>query len=111
MIACCGLDCGKCPAYIATQKNDKKELAKVAVQWSKQFGQDLKPENVICDGCTCQSPRKSGYCTVCKIRICCLGKGKKNCAFCEEYSCGKLEEFFKDAPEAKENLGKIKIKV
>jgi len=108
LIAYCGLDCAQCPAYIATQKNDKEGLAKTAAQWSKQFKVTVKPEGVICDGCTSPSNRKISHCAICEIRTCCVGKGKENCAFCTEYICEKLEKFFKEAPQAKENLEKIK---
>lgn len=108
LIAYCGLDCGKCPAYIATQKNDKKGLAKTAAQWAEQFKVSVKPEDVVCDGCATPSDKKASYCSMCEIRACCLEKGKENCALCGEYICEKLEKFFKEAPQAKENLEKIK---
>lgn len=108
MIAYCGLNCAQCEAYIATQKNDKKGLAKIAKKWSKQFGEKMKAKDVICDGCKTPKGRKVPYCALCKIRVCAIEKGKVNCAVCEEYICGKLADFFKEAPEAKKNLGKIK---
>jgi len=110
LIAYCGLDCSQCPAYIATQKDDKKGLAKTAAAWSKQFGIKIKPEEVVCDGCATPSKQKSSYCAMCEIRLCCIGKGKDNCALCEEYICKKLEKFFKEAPEAKKGLEKIRKK-
>lgn len=110
LIAYCGLDCVQCPAYIATQKNDKEGLAKTAAQWSKQFKATVKPEEVICDGCASPSNRKASYCAICEIRTCCVGKGKENCALCEEYICEKLGKLLKDWPGAKENLEKIKKK-
>lgn len=50
LIAYCGLDCGNCPAFIATQKNDQEGLAKTATSWKAQFNVDVKPEDVVCDG-------------------------------------------------------------
>lgn len=108
LMACCGIDCAVCPAYIATQKNDKKGLAKTAAKWSKLYKVDTKPEDVICDGCATPSPRKTIFIKECKIRICCLDKNVENCACCEEYICKKLEEFFKEAPTAKKGLEKIR---
>jgi hypothetical protein len=32
----------------------------------------------------------------------------KNCAYCDEYACEKLKEFFKMAPSAKKSLDKIR---
>ena len=38
ILAYCGLDCGECEAYIATQKNDRVELEAVAKNWSARYG-------------------------------------------------------------------------
>lgn len=107
LMAYCGLNCGKCSAYIATQNNDKEGLAKTAAQWSERFKVKIKPADVICDGCATSGKRKASYCAMCEIRICCVEKGKKNCALCGEYICEKLGKFFKQAPEAKENLERV----
>lgn len=107
IIVYCGLDCGKCPAYIATQNNDKKALAKTAAEWSKEFNQEIKPDDIVCDGCVGDG-RKSSYCSVCEIRACCIEKEKDNCALCQEYICEKLKKFFEQAPQAKENLEEIR---
>jgi hypothetical protein len=37
-----------------------------------------------------------------------LGKGLKNCAYCDDYVCEKLTRFFEMAPEAKTTLAEIK---
>lgn len=108
LIAYCGLDCGKCPAYLATKNNDRKALEKTAAEWSERFKAEIKPEEIICDGCTSPTDRKNAYCSMCEIRLCCLKKSFKNCASCEEYSCEKLEKFLKGASEAKENLEKLR---
>ena len=34
MIACCGLDCSKCEAYLATQEDNDVKRAEVAKKWS-----------------------------------------------------------------------------
>ena len=108
LIAYCGLDCCQCPAYIATQKDDQEGLAKTAAQWAEKFKVEVKPKDVICDGCATPSPRKASYCNICEVRLCCIGKAVDTCASCAEYICGKLKEVFKQAPQAKENLEKIR---
>ena len=69
---------------------------------------EMKPEEILCDGCGTPSERKISYCSTCEIRVCCIEKGKENCAVCEEYMCAKLEEFSKEAPEAKKSLEQIR---
>lgn len=108
MIAFCGLTCTECPAFIATQKDDDKEREKVAELWSKQFNEDIKPEDINCDGCLSESDRIFNYCKVCKIRKCGQEKGVKNCAYCDDYTCENLNEFFDMAPEAKTSLEEIR---
>jgi len=108
MIAFCGLTCSECPAYIATQREDDDERRKVAEMWSKEFKVELKPEDINCDGCISNSERLFGHTKVCEIRRCGLDKKIKNCAYCDEYACEKLTDFFKVAPEAKNNLDEVR---
>jgi len=107
MMAYCGLICTDCPPYIATQKNDDEERKKVVEMWSKHDAA-LKIEDINCDGCLADSERLFKYCGVCEVRKC--GKEKKvaNCAYCDDYACDKLTEFFKMAPEAKTRLDEIR---
>ena len=37
MIACCGLVCTQCPAYLATQANDLQKAQQTAAMWSKMY--------------------------------------------------------------------------
>ncbi len=108
MIAYCGLDCSKCYGYLATQANDDKQIAEVAIKWSAQFHSDVKPEHVICDGCKADG-RKSFHCaTLCKIRKCCIDKQYDTCIVCNSFACSDLKFVLDNAPEAKENLDKLK---
>mgnify|MGYP001146697923 CR=1 FL=1 len=50
-VAWCGIDCTECKAFIATQKNDNTMRRQVADEWSKEFGHEIKPEEINCDGC------------------------------------------------------------
>ena len=85
-----------------------KERRKVAELWSKQYNADIKPEDVNCDGCLSESGRLIGHCKVCEIRKCGRDKNIINCAYCNEYACEKLNQFFKMAPDAKTTLEDIK---
>jgi hypothetical protein len=76
MISYCGIDCSGCPAYLATQADDMEALARVAEEWSEQFGMEIPPESIICDSCkTGEDARRSGYCSICGVRTCAVGKG------------------------------------
>lgn len=108
MIAYCGLCCTDCEAFIATQKDDDAEREKLAQKWSKEYGSDIKSDDINCDGCLPDEGRHISYCAVCKIRKCVKQKGIDNCAYCDDYSCETLNEFLKIAPPAKENLEKIR---
>ena len=51
--AYCGLDCGECEAYVATQKNDRAGLEAAAKKWTAQFGgKDMGADVCVCDGCS-----------------------------------------------------------
>lgn len=111
LIAICGLACDECIAYIATQKNDDKMKQKVVEAWSSENWQ-LKLEDIDCDGCTI-GKRLHKYCFKCEVRACGLEKDVKNCAYCNDFSCEKLENYLSDfstssAQKAKANLEQIR---
>jgi len=107
-IAFCGLDCGKCGAYLATKEDSDEKRAEVAKMWSKMFNAEIKSEQINCYGCHSVEGPRFNHCEVCEIRKCGLEKEVDNCALCSEYSCDKLEAFFKMAPDAKANLEKLR---
>lgn len=103
-IAFCGLDCTKCPAFIATQTDDAALRAKTADEWSKAFGGTLNPEDICCDGCHSTDGRLFSHCFKCNIRACGSSKAVSNCGFCDEYACDKISEFIQYAPGVKPAL-------
>jgi hypothetical protein len=107
IIACCGLNCSGCPAFIATQKNDYGERVKVAKEWSEMYKIEFKQEDINCDGCLAVSGRQIPYCSTCEIRKCVSEKKFANCAYCNDYPCTKLSSI-DTVPEAKDNLERIK---
>ena len=104
----CGLDCTTCEAYIATQSDDDSEREKVAVKWSKQYEADIKTSDVNCDGCMSEGDVHFMHCDMCEIRKCGVERGLKNCAYCDDYACEQLENFFKMVPVCKENLDEVR---
>jgi hypothetical protein len=108
MIAICGLTCSDCPAFLATQKDDDEERKRVAEMWSKEYGADMKPEDINCDGCILTEGRHIAHCSTCEIRKCGLERGVENCGHCDDYACEKLGKFFEMAPAAKDTLDGVR---
>ncbi len=104
MLGCCGIDCSRCGAYIATLENDDEKRVEVAREWSEQYNADIKPEQIVCNGCASDGPWFHYTEHVCGIRKCCLSRSLANCAECGEYACEMLEGFFNMVPEARTNL-------
>ena len=107
-IAHCGLNCNECGAFLATQENDDLKRAEVSQEWSKLFKVEIKPEDINCEGCQSDRGRVFNYCKVCEIRMCGKEKGLKNCGYCGDYPCRKLNFIFSTAPNAKKRLDEIK---
>jgi predicted nucleic acid binding AN1-type Zn finger protein len=108
IIAYCGIVCSECPAYIATQNNDDAKRRETAEQWTKQFGHEMKPEDINCYGCLTDTGRIVNYCAICEIRTCARERGMVNCAYCDDYACDKLEKFFQMAPMFRATLDEIR---
>jgi hypothetical protein len=108
MTSICGLWCNECGAFIATRNDDDEKRAEVARLWSEQYNHDIEPADINCLGCTSDSERLFSYCEVCQIRKCAKKKQVKNCAYCDDYPCDKLGDFFRMAPEAREHLDAIR---
>ena len=55
LIGCCGLDCEKCGAYIATVNNDDEMRKQTAKLWSEWNNTEIPPEAINCTGCRTES--------------------------------------------------------
>lgn len=108
MIAYCGINCTECPAYIATVNSDNAKREKTAKEWSKMFNADIKPEDINCEGCLSDGNVLFSHCYECSIRKCARERKVKNCAYCFDFPCQMLSEFFEQVPEAKKNLENIR---
>ena len=104
-IACCGLDCEKCEARIATINNDDKARAVVAKKWSEWNKVEIMPEMINCTGCRIAGV-KTPFCgNICGIRKCAMSKNYKTCADCSEMeSCKTLSMITKNNADALKNL-------
>ena len=108
MIGFCGLNCHQCGAFLATRENYDVKRREVAELWSKEYGTDIRAQDINCDGCISNGGILFSHCDVCEIRKCGKEKGIVNCAFCSDYPCTKLAEFFALVPESKTRLDSIR---
>lgn len=119
MIAYCGIDCAKCPAYRLPRLGEKLHM-KGFFQWMLRRGierarhgrsqkLDARSQNaevkgqepsakateeagyIICDGCTAIDARCLKPCLACPVRCCAMETGITNCAHCPKFPCGQLE--------------------
>jgi hypothetical protein len=108
VIACCGLECEKCEAFIATATNDDALREKTARQWSEAYHAPILPEHINCTGCL-SSGVKTYHCeNLCEIRKCAVGRAIVTCAECGDFPCGRLSDLFKMAPQAETNLQSLR---
>lgn len=105
MIACCGLDCEKCDARIATITNDDALREKTAALWTKLNGVTITPEMMNCTGCRVEGA-KTPFCdSICPIRGCVRERGLETCADCARMDdCQTLGRITANNPSALENL-------
>lgn len=108
MIACCGLDCEKCDAYLATVHNDNALREVTAKLWSELNHAPITPEMINCMGCRMDGA-KTLYCdSMCEIRKCVLKKGLATCGDCAELeSCNIVGAVLENSAEARRNLDLI----
>ncbi len=107
--AFCGLDCGECEAYVATQKGDGAAVEKVAEEWAARYGRkDLSADMCVCDGCASGKRMSTAHAATCGLRLCASSRGVQTCAHCPDYGCETLQKFFAFAPVLKGRLEAIR---
>ena len=111
LIGCCGLDCEKCDARIATITNDDVLRKKTAALWTKLNGVTILPEMIKCAGCRIEGV-KTPFCDkLCPIHNCVCEKGLNTCADCKKMNgCSTLDSIAKNSPFVLENLKQLKDK-
>ena len=108
MIGCCGLNCTRCGAYIATQTDDDAKREEVAREWTEKHGGHFTADQINCDGCQADGRAPDWTAKMCPIRKCARGKGIETCAACDQYACEDLEGILKVAGEARANLDALR---
>lgn len=105
LIACCGLDCEACDARIATLNNDDALRERTARKWAEMHNSpEITAETINCMGCRTEG-LKFGWCSMCGIRACALGKGFETCGECSELeTCPTVAPVLEYTPEARANL-------
>jgi len=78
--------------YIATAEDDEQAKEKIAIEFSGGRMQFSK-EDMNCYGCFHEETKNSKMCGGCEIRICGEDKGVKNCAYCGDYPCSKINTY------------------
>ncbi len=94
LVAPCGLYCGVCGIYYATESGDQTLKEKLA----KAYGDT--PDKINCRGCLSDSVY--WYCAVCAIKSCTKEKGYSGCQQCESFPCDKINN--SPVPEGKKNI-------
>lgn len=104
-IGCCGLDCEKCDAYLATVHDDQALREKTAALWAELNHAPILPEHISCEGCR-RNGRKTVYCAhMCQIRRCAMERGVPTCGSCPELErCQTVGEVLAHRPDALANL-------
>ena len=107
MIGCCGLNCEKCDAYIATKNNDDALREKTAKLWSELNHTRILPEHINCTGCRADGV-KTVFCeSICAVRKCALQQGFATCGDCRKMeTCPTLGTIVANNPDALKNLKK-----
>ena len=84
LIGCCGLDCEKCDARIATLNDDNALREKTAASWTKLNGTTITPDMINCTGCRLEGI-KTPFCDkLCPVHNCVREKKLDTCADCKE---------------------------
>jgi len=111
LVAPCGLYCGACPMYLATQENSEKRLESLMKQFSAGKMQ-MKREDLLCDGCI-GGGRVASFCRSCAMRSCAESKPDvTRCSDCPDFPCSKITNFNNDGmthhSEVLQNLRALK---
>ena len=109
LIGCCGLDCEKCDARIATLTNDNTLREKTAELWTKLNGVPITLEMINCTGCRMEGA-KTPFCDkLCPVHNCVREKGLDTCADCGQMNeCPTLLQIAVNSPFVLENLDRLR---
>lgn len=93
LVAVCGLYCGACSVYLATQE-DPARLERLAAK----LGQSV--EETRCLGC--RAELRSKHCRSCTLAACAAERGHVVCGECADYPCESFSAFQAACPHRAE---------
>jgi hypothetical protein len=97
----CGYLCHLCLAYKG------KDQQRFSDGLRKYYRYRIAVAKCYCDGCMADDSANSKLIDPnCRVRACVIRKGLENCAYCEEYPCGKLKRKFVDHGKVAKKYGK-----
>ncbi|MDE6591616.1 MAG: DUF3795 domain-containing protein [Oscillospiraceae bacterium] len=103
IISCCGIMCGECPVYIATEKNDEQMKRFLALKFSES-GRELAPEDINCRGCLSADRENDKFRGGCEVRSCCRENSVRLCAECRKFPCEKAD---RNIPQGTEHRARL----
>jgi hypothetical protein len=106
----CGLDCEQCEGRIATINNDDNLKAEIAKKWSADYGSEIEPSMINCEGCSASlgDVPRIGHCAECEIRLCAIEKEVEHCGVCPDFACDTVKNFAEFVPGIIEKLEGMK---
>ena len=105
LTGCCGLDCEKCDAYLATVHNDEALREKTAQLWSRLNKVSITPEMINCLGCRGDGVKTFFCSNLCEIRKCVLSIGLSLCSECSDVKiCQILAKLHQNYQDSLKNL-------
>ena len=109
LIGCCGLDCEKCDARIATLTCDNALREKTAALWTKLNGVTITPDMINCTGCRIDGA-KTPFCDkLGPVHNCVREKGFDTCADCPQMDgCPTLGRIATNSPFVLDNLKRVR---
>jgi hypothetical protein len=91
LVSVCGLYCGSCGIYLATQENDTQRILEYALVLNQSY------DETVCEGC--RGDKKSAHCLkMCSFIDCSKERKVSHCGECEKFPCINLVEFQSKMP-------------
>jgi hypothetical protein len=95
LVAPCGLYCGACPMYLATQEKDEQKMKTILQQFGARDAK-ITLADLQCDGCI-GGGRVAAFCRKCEMRACAESKPNvTRCADCPDFPCSRITSFNND---------------